>query len=189
MRLGCIRLFFKIAAVVLALAALGSVSQAQKIKVQVDKNVDFAKFKTFAWDPTPQPNARPVLVLALKAAVNEELTKRGMTEVTENPGLYVQMYGSVDSDASISYSDLYYGPGGVVPFDQNFLVWGAYPGSVTTAVVHKGQLIVDIIDASRKKLSWRGMATEKLSDQRSKLLQQVNTAVEKMFKQYPVKAQ
>ncbi len=29
------------------------------------------------------------------------------------------------------------------------------------------------------------MATEKLSDQKVKLVKQVNTAVEKMFKQYP----
>jgi hypothetical protein len=66
-------------------------------------------------------------------------------------------------------------------------MWGAVPGATTTVVVHKGQLAVDIIDASRKKLIWRGIAKEKLSDQREKLLDQVNTAVEKMFKQYPVK--
>jgi hypothetical protein len=45
--------------------------------------------------------------------------------------------------------------------------------------------VVDVIDASQKKLAWRGMATDKLSDKPEKLLQQVNTAVEKMFRQYP----
>ena len=66
-------------------------------------------------------------------------------------------------------------------------MYGAYPGSATTVVVHKGELIVDIIDASRKKLAWRGQAKEKLSEERSKALEQVNTIVEKLFAQYPPK--
>ena len=39
-------------------------------------------------------------------------------------------------------------------------MWGAMPGTTNTAVVHKGQLIVDLIDASAKKLAWRGIATQ-----------------------------
>jgi hypothetical protein len=35
-------------------------------------------------------------------------------------------------------------------------------------------------------LVWRGVAKQNLSDQRDKVLDQVNTAVEKMFLQYPV---
>jgi hypothetical protein len=96
------------------------------------------------------------------------------------------MYGSVDSEMGVSYSDfLYSGMGGVPPFDQSFLMWGAVPGSTTTVVVHKGQLVVDLIDAGQKKLVWRGMAKEKLSDKKQKLVDQVNTAVEKMFLKYP----
>jgi hypothetical protein len=64
-------------------------------------------------------------------------------------------------------------------------MWGSMPGGTTAVTVHKGQLVVDVIDASQKKLAWRGMATGKLSDKKEKLLQQVNTAVEKMFQQYP----
>jgi hypothetical protein len=164
-----------------------SAAHAQKIKVEFDKSVDFAKFKTFAWDPTPQASAKPVLVAAIKGAVNEQLGKRGLREVAENPELYIAMYGAVDSDMAVTYSDLYYGPWGIPAFDQSFLMWGAVPGTTTTAVVHNGQLIVDLIDAGRKKLAWRGIATQKLSDQQMKLVEQVNTAVEKLFAQYPPK--
>ncbi len=164
-----------------------SAAQAQKIKVEFDKNIDFAKFKTFAWDPTPQASARPVLVAAIKGAVNEELGKRGLKEVAENPDLYIAMYGAVDSDMAVTYSDFYYGPWGIPAFDQGFMMWGTVPGTTNTAVVHKGQLIVDLIDASRKKLAWRGIATEKLSEQQMKLVEQVNTAVEKLFAKYPPK--
>ena len=188
MKLGRISSFLWVALV--AFVAWASIpAHAQKVKVEFDKNVDFAKFKTYSWDPTPRPVAKPLLYLAIKAAVDEELTKRRLTQVESNPDLVVQMYGAIDSDAAVSYSDLYYGPGGIAPFDQSFLVWGAVPGSVTTVIVHKGQLIVDLIDANRKRLSWRGMATSKLSDKRQKLLEEVNKAVEKMFAQYPVKKQ
>jgi Domain of unknown function (DUF4136) len=177
----------RLATAALLIVIAASVAQAQKIKIEFDKSVDFATFKSYAWDPTPQATGKPVLVLAIKAAINEELTKRGLKQVAENPDLYIAMYGAVDSDFAVTYSDFYYGPYGVPAFDQNFLMWGALPGTTNTAVVHKGQLVVDLIDAGRKKLAWRGIATQKLSDQQMKLVGQVNTAVEKLFAQYPPK--
>ncbi len=171
---------------VLMLLACGA-ARAQKIKVEFDKNVDFANFKTYAWDPTPQAYGKPALALAIKAAVDGELTKRGLTKVADNPDLYVAMYGGIDSDMAVTYSDFYYGPGGIPPFDQSVLFWGGIPGTSATAVVHKGQLVVDLIDARPKKLVWRGVATQKLSDQQMKLLEQVDAAVDKLFEKYPPK--
>ncbi len=159
--------------------------QAQKVKVEYDKNLDFSKFKTFAWGHHDAVS-RPTLALAIAGAIEEELTKRGLRKVESNPDVYVKMYGSVDSEMSVSYSDpLYSGMGGIPSFDSGFVMWGLMPGSTTAVTIHKGQLVVDVIDASQKKLAWRGMATEKLSDQKAKLVKQVNTAVEKMFEQYP----
>jgi hypothetical protein len=177
----------RIAVAVLLVLVACSVAQAQKIKVEFDKNIDFTKLKTYAWDPTPQATGKPVLVLAIKGAVNHELDKRGLKQVAENPDLYIAMYGGVDSDFAVTYSDFYYGPYGIPAFDQSFLMWGMAPGTTNTAVVHKGQLVVDLLDASAKKLVWRGIATQKLSDQQMKLVEQVNTAVEKLFAKYPPK--
>jgi hypothetical protein len=159
-------------------------AHAQKIKVTYDPNLDFAKFKTFAWGQHDAVS-RPMLAAAIAGAIEEELTKRGLQKTDGHPDLYVQMYGSTDSDMAVSYSDLYSGYAGIPPFDQNFLMWGAVPGSTTTVVVHKGQLVVDLIDAAHKKIAWRGIAKENLSDNKLKLVDQVNTAVEKMFKKYP----
>ena len=160
---------------------------AQKIKVEYDKNLDFSKFKTYAWGHHDAVS-RPMLALAIAGAIEEELTKRGLRKVDGNPDVYIKMYGSVDSEMSVSYSDpLYSGMGGIPSFDSGFVMWGYMPGGTTAVTVHKGQLVVDVIDASQKKLVWRGMATEKLSDNKQKLVKQVNTAVEKMFQQYPAK--
>ncbi len=169
----------------LLICILSFSAQAQKIKVEYDKALDFSKFKTFAWGHHDAVS-RPTLALAIAGAIEEELTKRGLRKVETDPDVFIQMYGSVDSDMSVSYSDpLYIGMGGIPSFDSGFVMWGFMPGGTTAVTIHKGQLVVDVIDASQKKLAWRGLATEKLSDKKEKLVKQVNTAVEKMFQQYP----
>ena len=178
--------FMRCSFLLLVLPAMLSMGvQAQKIKVEFDKNIDFTKFRTFAWAPQDAV-ARPMLVAAIAGAIEAELNQHGLKRDTANPDIFVQMYGGTDSDMAVSYTDLYSGYGGIPPFDQSFLIWGAMPGATTTVVVHKGQLVVDLIDASRKKLAWRGIAKENLSENRKKAVKQVNNAVEKMFKQYPV---
>jgi hypothetical protein len=159
--------------------------QAQKIKVEYDKNLDFSKFKTFAWGPLDAV-ARPLLAASIQGAIEEELTKRGLHKVGSNPDVYLEMYGSVDSDMNVTYSNpLYSGMGGIPSFDSGFVMWGIMAGGTTAVTVHKGQLVVDVIDASQKKLAWRGIATENLSDNKEKLVTQTNKAVEKMFQRYP----
>lgn len=178
-----IRSLFAQLFLLLGILSLGA--QAQKIRVEYDKNLDYSKFKTFAWGHHDAVS-RPTLALVIASAIQEELTKRGLRRVESNPDVFIQMYGSVDSDMSVNYFDpLYSGMGGIPSFDSGFVMWGAMPGGTTAVTVRKGQLVVDVIDASQKKLAWRGMATDKLSDKPEKLLQQVNTAVEKMFQQYP----
>jgi hypothetical protein len=121
--------------------------QAQKIKVEYDKNLNFAEFKTFAWGPLDAV-ARPLLAASIQGAIEEELTKRGLHKVAGNPDVFLEMYGSVDSDMSVTYSNpLYSGMGGIPSFDSGFVMWGAMAGGTTAVTVHKGQLVVDVIEA------------------------------------------
>lgn len=158
-------------------------AQAQKIKVQYDKSLDFSKFKTYSIDPV-DTGSKPMLRLAIQAAVEHDLNRLGLAKVPSNPDLAVQMYGAVDNDMTFHYHDPIYG--GYNPPVNSIILWSNIPGTVTTVVIHKGELVVDLLDANRKRLVWRGVARQNLSDSRDKLLDQVNTAVEKMFQQYPV---
>jgi hypothetical protein len=176
-----------VALILCVMVVLACAAQAQKIKVEYDKSLDFSKFKTYAIDRVDNA-AKPMLRLAIQAAVQDDLGKRGLTKVDANPDLYVQVYGAIDSDVTASYHDPIYGSS-IPPINANINMWYGIPGTVTTVVVHKGQMVVDVIDARQTKLIWRGIANQKLSDQRSKLLDQVNTAVERLFKQYPVAKQ
>ena len=61
-------------------------------------------------------------------------------------------------------------------------------GSSTTTVSTfvEGTLIVDLFDASTKKLVWRGIATDTLSDTPAKNAEKIQKATKKMFeKKFP----
>ena len=176
------------------LLAIAVPAWSQKIKVVYDKQLNFSQFKTFAWAPHGAV-AHPMLAADVVGAIEDELKSRGLQRVAidQNPGLVIQVYGSVDQETSFNSTDpLYAATGGIPPFDPSFsgpMLSGYYFGN-TSVVVHKGQLIVDLLDAAKKKLVWRGMSQQNLaSDNKDKLLSQVNGAISKMFKQYPAKAQ
>ena len=167
----------------------GLAAQAQKIHVNYDKNLNFSNFKTYAWAPQSAV-AHPMLAADIVGAIDDELTARGLRKVDTNPDLVVQVYGSVDTDSTFYSNDpLYMGSGGVPPFDPS-MTGPAFVGDWgnTTVTLHKGDLVVDLIQASAKKLVWRGMAIENVSSHDpEKLMTEVNNAISRMFKEYPVK--
>jgi hypothetical protein len=168
-------------------------AQAQKIHVVYDKQLNFSQFKTFAWAPHGAV-AHPMLAANIVGAIEDELKQRGLqkVEINANPGLIIQVYGSIDQDSTLYSNDpLYNATGGIPPFDPSFsgpMLTGMYGN--TTVTIHKGQLVVDLLDAANKKLVWRGMSQQNLAAHNpNKLVSQVNTAISKMFKQYPGKVE
>jgi len=168
-------------------------AQAQKIHVNYDKQTNFAQFKTFAWAPHGAV-AHPMLAANVVGAIEDELKARGLqkVDINDNPGLIIQVYGSIDQDTTFNSTDpLYMATGGIPPFDPSFsgpLLVGQFGN--TSVTIHKGQLVVDLIDGANKKLVWRGMSQQNLAaNNPNKLVSQVNTAISKMFKQYPVKSE
>ena len=172
-------------AAILVVLTFAVSAHAQKIKVEYDKTLDFSQFKTYAFDAMSE-TGKPMLRLAIQGAIVEDLNKHGLTQVAEHPDLYVQMYGATEHDFTAHYHDPVYG-GAIPPLNYGVVMWHNIPGTTATVVIPKGTLVIDLVDANKKQLVWRGVAKAKLSDQRDKLLDQVNTAVEKMLAQYPVK--
>ena len=179
---------------VLMLAAimLGTNAMAEKIRVHYDHTLDFTKFKTYGWAPHGAV-AHPMLALDAVGAVEDELNARGLTKVAENPDLIIAFYGAVDSEVSMtSNNPIYNATGGIPPFDPsmtspgNSLYWDSYYGN-STVVVYPGQLVIDLIDFKTKKLAWRGFAAEAISPNNpDKLMDEVNSTIKKLFKEYPV---
>ena len=175
----------------LLLLVLSLAAHAQKIHVAVpDKNVDFSKFKTYSWEPLGAVS-HPMLAADIVGAVEEQMKAKGLQLVPSNPDLVIKAYGAIDQESTAYSNDpLYNATGGVPPFDPSLSgpalvgTWGN-----TTVTIHKGELVVDLLDYAAKKLVWRGMAQDNLAaNNKSKLLDQVNNAVTKMFKDYPPKS-
>ncbi len=164
-----------------------SLSARDKITVTYAKSINFSNFKTYSWAEHGAV-AHPLLAADIVAAIEQELNARGLRKATSNPDLIIQMYGSIDQDMTMYSNDPLYGAtGGIPPFDPNLAgpVFIGFYGN-TTVTVHKGQLVVDLIDAKAKKLVWRGIAMESVSSHDpQKLVDEVNGAISKMFKQYP----
>lgn len=178
--------------VVLVTAMFCATAMAEKIHVHYDKSIDFSKYKTYGWAPHGAV-AHPMLALDIVGAVDSEMSKRGLTKVAANPDLLVQIYGSVDTEVSMtSNNPLYNATGGIPPFDPsmtspgNSLYWDGYYGN-STVVVRPGTLAIDIIDAKAKKLIWRGVGSEAISNNPDKLMSEANDTISKLFKDYPVK--
>jgi hypothetical protein len=162
-------------------------ASAQKIHVnKFEPTADFSKFKTYSWAPHGAV-AHPMLAADIVGAIEAQMKAKGLELVATNPDLIIQVYGSIDQESSFYSNDpLYMGTGGIPPFDPSFSgpalagTWGN-----TTVTIHKGELVIDLIQASAKKLVWRGIAQQNLSTKPEKLESQVQDEIVKMFKQYP----
>ena len=61
-------------------------------------------------------------------------------------------------------------------------------GATTTVETYTdGTIVVDLFDAKTKKLAWRGVATKEISNKPEKVSEQIEKAIEKVFKNFPPK--
>jgi Domain of unknown function (DUF4136) len=184
------RFFPRAVTALLLVLVFAAAAQAQKVKVTAAKDIDFSKFKTYSWSPIGAV-AHPMLAADVVGAIEEQMKAKGLQLVASNPDLVIKVYGSVDQESTFYTNDpLYAATGGVPLFDPSLAgpaLIGMYGNSTVT--IHKGQLVVDLLDFAAKKLVWRGMAQDNLAaHDKNKLLDQVNNAITKMFKEYPPKS-
>src|SRR5271157_1887471 len=163
---------------------------AQKVHVQFEKGVDFSRFSTYVWLESKHP-ADGLWAQQVVASIDRQLTRKGLKRVdgTTSPDLKV-VYNSGVKERTIvegfDYGYVYteflysriYGP--------PLWLWPR-PGSWVSEGEKDGNLVVDLVDASRKDMVWRGVAKDALSDKTNKNERKLNKAIEKMFKKYPPK--
>jgi hypothetical protein len=177
--------------VVFALALVpAGVGCSSSITVNHDfePDVDFARFKTYAWIAQPAEVAggaqaaqqtNTLLDQRIKDAVNGELGRKGLTIATDNPDLVVAYHTGVENKVDVTdwgytYGSYYYG----------------YPQrDITVDTYRQGTLIVDLIEYGTMELVWRGTAEAILLENPTpeKTEQRINQAVGMMFQKYPPK--
>jgi hypothetical protein len=123
-----------------------------------DHAVNFRAFKTWAWYPQqprdaeggPAKGYESFLDKRMRAAVAAEMTAKGLTEVTTAPDIYVAYSARVEDKQQVSpyYNGLGY------PYGYGYGYYGRGYSPVTQ--YKAGTVVIDIIDARRKELAWRG---------------------------------
>ncbi|MGY3091214.1 hypothetical protein ACVWYF_004280 [Hymenobacter sp. UYAg731] len=122
-----------------------------------DHAVNFRAFKTWAWYPQqprdaengPAKGYESFLDKRMRASVASEMTQKGLTEVTTAPDIYVAYSARVEDKQQVSpyYNGLGY------PYGYGY---GGYRGYSPVTQYKAGTVVIDIIDAHRKELAWRG---------------------------------
>ncbi len=149
-----------------------------------DAEADFSKYRSFAWIPSAAERiANPVEHSQLqdrriRAAVERELAGKGITATAGNPDLIVAYSTRTTEKTEV--------------FDNGFNSYGyrgyrgSYwrPSTMNVYQYEEGTLIVDLIDAEKKQLVWRGKAVGIVGEYKESE-KQINEAVQKLFLAYP----
>ncbi len=137
-----------------------------KITIDFDPNVDFSKFKTFAYiggvENLVMMQLNPDLInTRMHRMVVRELGKKGLQEVNpnQNPDMVVRYWASSESQVDVAVMGNW-GPYG--PYIGSY--WGPIYNNVTTSNRKVGTLILDLIDPKTKSLAWRLYLTRKLTE-------------------------
>jgi len=132
-----------------------------------DHSVNFRAYKTWAWYPQqavdaeggPAKGYESFLDQRLQTAVERELAAKGLTRVDSAPDLFVAYSAKVEEKQQVSpyYNGLgypYYG-------------YGYYGRGMYTPVTQykAGTVIIDLVDAKRKELAWRGSGQAQVDNQ------------------------
>ena len=173
------------------LAGAGAAS-AQDVRFNFDKSANFSAFHTYKW--VPIKGAQTLSDLAerqVKAAVDAELTKKGLTKSeSDTADLYIGYQAAVGQEKEYTSFDSGWGYG---PGWYGGGWYGGGGGGITTgqtSTIYIGQLALDMYASSPKTLVWRGVASKTLDPKAKPEKQQKNLekAVAKVLKNYPPQA-
>jgi hypothetical protein len=169
------------------MALLPCLAAAQKTTYDFDKTAAFDKFTMYAWkEGTPTNNA--LIDRRIVAAIEAQLASKGFVKNDADPDVFVVFHVALDKQQDISaYSSgpIYGGYG---------WGWGGGWGSTTTDVrvrdIVVGTLAIDIVDARKKEIAWRGLGTKEIdtSARPEKRDENISKAVAKIFRNYPPKS-
>jgi hypothetical protein len=161
---------------------------AQKVSYDYNKAANFATFKTYAHKDGTKVG-QPLIDERIVNAIDTELAAKGLTKAEANPDVFVVYHVAFDKQKDISTYSSGYG-GGYGPYGWGW--GGGWAGGTSTTQVRDiliGTLVVDIADAKKSELAWRGMATKEINPQANpeKRDKNIANAMKKIFKNYPPK--
>lgn len=159
--------------------------QAQKIDIKYEKTADFSKLKTYAWIPGT-PVFDPELDKYIHDRFVEELQHNGMIEAPFNSAdVLVTYHAALNTDINAGNAvDPTFAASGGVPI-AGHSIWQT-TGSGGTHVT-KGSIAFEILDRVANHPVWVGTAKRTVSDVRHERWNEIQKALDKLFRQFPPK--
>ena len=163
-----------------------------------DREVDFALIQTYDWMSVPQKTRDNELTLKhMKSAVNKQLQAKGLTVTSNNPDVLIAMHGGKEKKVDVqewgyAYRDRdYYNTGPYYPYmyptpypvDPHGRENIEYRRGTDTYEYEVGTLIIDFVDAKKKELIWRGIATGVVDSNMT--AEDIDRTVAKIMENYP----
>ena len=174
-------------ATAIALLLVPAVTLAQKVSYDYNKEADFATFKTYAHKDGTKVGQQ-LIDDRIVAAIDAQMAAKGLTKVEANPDVFVIYHVAFDKQKDISTYSSGYGGYGAYGWGWG----GGWSGGTTSTQVRDilvGTLVIDIADAKKAELAWRGMGVREVNTQANpeKRDKSINEAAKKIFKNYPPK--
>lgn len=150
----------------------------------VDREFAMTRYQTYAWDPAmdmftgdPRLDNNEFLDRRVRADVERELTRRGLTAVTDAPDLLVHYHVSITQQIDLGLTDR--------PYECS------HDEDCGPSIYDAGSLVIDLIDSHAKRLVWRGWAEGRLAgaiDDQSRLDVEIDDAVARIMRRLPPSA-
>jgi len=160
-----------------------------------DRSFDFSGLKTYRWMDAEKrliarANPQTASVMSdeeldkiIRAAVDEELKKRGFTLTTGDSADFLTTYFAVGQlDLSGSFYDA--APSGNLPYNH----WRPFYQPATDARLNtKGELTIDIVNPENNQLIWRGQASDTIKKTKD-VAKTVKKVAKKILSKFPPKS-
>jgi hypothetical protein len=170
---------------ILALAFLPAPARA-KSNVDLNPNLDFTQYKTFAFIDGVEHLAMQQLNPnqlrdTIHDSVSRALTQRGLREVRrdQNPDLVVRYLAESDAQLNYTGGDNW---GGYDKFTGDW--WSTAFTLWYTSTTRNGSLMIDLIDTKRRDLAWRLFLQQQILNV-DKLPEKIDKEISKGFESFP----
>jgi hypothetical protein len=153
---------------------------AQQVKTDYDRSANFGQYKTYSWEQVKTRD--PLFVDRIKSDVHAALAAKGWTEVPSGGDVSIIAIQTTQEQQTLN--TFYDGFGGGWGW-RRFGGGGFGDATTTTETYQVGTLVIDLFDTKTKQLIWRGTASDTLSNNSNKNIENLNKGVEKLFKKFP----
>ena len=167
----------KTALLAAALALLAAACSTLSTSVDFDPVADFGRYKTYSWKDTGDV-ADKTWGRRIEAVLEDTAATKGLKQVKEGGDLWMAVHARFSTEYQVNYWNSGWGYG-----------WGWGPGPTTVSAIPVGTIVVDLVDAKKGTLVWRGIAHDSLRpdrepEEREKTLRKV---MAELFANYPPK--